>query len=393
MKINEITSPKKPLLTEAKARIDHPEDLLFDEGVDGAKRAVSALSHIPSSLTSTTVKWDGTPAIIFGRDENGFVFTDKSGFSAKKYDGMARNQKMFQDMIYNRKPDEPNRLDYATTLGKLYPMLEKLVPVNFIGYIQGDVMWMNTPVAHDGVISIKPLKVNYKINAKSDLGKKILKSQAGIVVHSIFNSKDEEEPRAIESVQALGLKGVVGLVVLSPEMKIATPLTLPEKEIDEANALLSRVGNSVTKFLDPYTIGSLKISNLGDVFKSYLNQLAYAGIRNFKSAPQGFVNWVQSADSKLSLSKQGNIIQHISNNKAAYKSVWDIVNALVTLKMALKIQLDAPLKIKDELGNDIDDPNYIEADIRGERGHEGFVADTPHGKIKIVDRPTFMRKV
>jgi len=392
MKINEIAIPRKPMLAEAKARIDHPEDLLFDEGVEGAKRALYALSHIPTSPESTTVKWDGSPAIIFGRDEGGFVFTDKAGFGAKKYDGMARSQKMFQDMIYNRKPDEPNRLDYATTLGKLYPMLEKLVPAKFKGYIQGDVMWMSTPVDHEGTISIKPLKVNYNISSKSKLGKKILKSNAGIVVHSIFNSKDEDEPRAIESVEALGLKSVPGLVVLSPEMKISTPLNLPTDYIDAVEALLNKKGAAVAKFLDPYAIGAMKISNLGDIFKTYMNQLAYAGTRDFKSAPQGFVDWVQSPESKLSLSKQGNIIQHIGANKAAYKAVWEIVSALVGLKMALKAQLDSPQKIKDELGNDIEDPNHIAADIRGERGHEGFVADTPHGKIKLVDRPTFMRK-
>jgi len=392
MKIFEILKNNKRLLTEAKARIDHPEDLLFDEGIEGARRAIDALMHIPTNPLSTTVKWDGSPAIIFGRDENGFVFTDKSGFSAKKYDGMARGQKMFQDMIYNRKPDEPNRMDYATSLGKLYPMLEKLVPVNFKGYIQGDIMWMNTPVAHDGVISIKPLKVNYNINASSELGRKILKSHAGIVVHSMFNSRDDEEPAAVENVASLGLKNVTGLVVLSPEMRITTPLSMPWEEHEAAETYLASKGAMVSKFLDPYTTGALKISNLPEIFKSYLNNMAGRGDRDFKGAPQGFVDWVQSDLSKLSPNKQANIMQHITVNQPGYKAVWHIVNAIVNLKMSLKAQLDAPQPYMDKDGVVVDDPNHVSADIRGERGHEGFVSSTPHGKIKLVDRPVFMRK-
>lgn len=61
MKIFEIATPRKPMLIEAKARIDHPEDILFDEnGIAGAQRGLSALiSAAKTHSTSTTIKWDG----------------------------------------------------------------------------------------------------------------------------------------------------------------------------------------------------------------------------------------------------------------------------------------------------------------------------------------------
>ena len=34
----------------------------------------------------------------------------------------------------------------------------------------------------------------------------------------------------------------------------------------------------------------------------------------------------------------------------------------------------------------------IQATITGKNGHEGFVSDIPHGRIKFVDRPLFMMK-
>jgi hypothetical protein len=380
MKIFEIATPRKKVLAEAKARIDHPEDLVFEEGASGATRALNAMVHASANPSATTVKWDGTPAIIFGRDENGFVLTDKAGFGAKKYDGMARSQKMFQDMIFNRKPDQPGRMEYSSQIAKLYPMLEQAVPVRFKGYIQGDIMWMSTPVVHDGVIEIQPLKVKYSVPATSDLGKKIRKSNAGIVVHSMFESRDEEEPRAIESVEALGLKQVPGLVVLSPQMQVeATAYPLPRKEIDLVKSLIAKSGPSIDKMLDNMTVGALKISNLSDIFKSFLNYKAGQGEHGLDG--NEFLTWLKNPISKISASKQANVIEHLNNNKAGFEAIWKLANALISLKYALKSQMDLATG------------SHVTATIRDEPGHEGFVSDTPHGKIKLVNRPVFMKKV
>ena len=72
-------------------RIQHAEDLVFWEGSKGAIRALDALASLATEegQRTTSLKWDGSPAVIFGRDESGqFVFTDKSGFTAKGYDGV-----------------------------------------------------------------------------------------------------------------------------------------------------------------------------------------------------------------------------------------------------------------------------------------------------------------
>ena len=56
-----------PMITEG-ARIEHPEDLVFTEGSTGALRAIAGLEALvqdPDSMLS--IKWDGSPAIIFGR--------------------------------------------------------------------------------------------------------------------------------------------------------------------------------------------------------------------------------------------------------------------------------------------------------------------------------------
>ena len=59
MRFNEI-------INEAEARIQHAEDLVFFQGSAGANRALDSLSSMGTGgHTSATIKWDGSPAVIF----------------------------------------------------------------------------------------------------------------------------------------------------------------------------------------------------------------------------------------------------------------------------------------------------------------------------------------
>ena len=64
MRFSEIKRP----LTEA-ARIQHAEDIIFWEGSAGANRVIDSIVGLTKGNTqSLTIKWDGSPAVIFGRD-------------------------------------------------------------------------------------------------------------------------------------------------------------------------------------------------------------------------------------------------------------------------------------------------------------------------------------
>ena len=76
----------KDILAEG-ARIQHAEDIVFWEGSKGAVRALESLIKLErGGHENVTVKWDGSPAIIFGRDNNGsFILTDKSLYLCNSY--------------------------------------------------------------------------------------------------------------------------------------------------------------------------------------------------------------------------------------------------------------------------------------------------------------------
>ena len=77
--------------------IEHLEDYVFRKGTAGIQQAIDIVQQAASQPQETvTVKWDGKPAVIFGRKpESGeFVLTDGSGFDARGYDGLATSPSM-----------------------------------------------------------------------------------------------------------------------------------------------------------------------------------------------------------------------------------------------------------------------------------------------------------
>jgi hypothetical protein len=71
--------------------LEHLEDLVFNEGVNGTRKAITTLSNLRDMLAGNsksrvnlTTKWDGAPAIFVGIDpEDGQFFVAKKGIFNK----------------------------------------------------------------------------------------------------------------------------------------------------------------------------------------------------------------------------------------------------------------------------------------------------------------------
>ena len=100
------------------ARIQHLEDLILWDGSNGAKKAIATLHQVEQQPNTVTVKWDGSPAVIFGRNEKGeFVLTDKSGFSAKGYDGKVTSADDLEGKLKNGQVSAKSTQDYGEYAG------------------------------------------------------------------------------------------------------------------------------------------------------------------------------------------------------------------------------------------------------------------------------------
>jgi hypothetical protein len=372
----------REVLTEAKARIEHPEDRIFDDGSAGAKAALESLMDAASSSKNISIKFDGTPALIAGNIQGQFVMTDKAGLAKHQF---PKTSKEMYSMIFDRKPDQEGRSEYSTSLSGLFQAIQKIIPKTFPGLIQFDVMWFSKPPLVNDVnptgttyYQFKPNKVVYNIPSKSELGKQIMSSRYGIVVHSYFETPEDEEPRAISDFHALGLIPSKEVVVLNPkatfEMKPSKDVT---KHIASANSLIAKNAKSIDSFLDRGALGARKITDLPALMKKYLAFLAGNGSEGVEGVEKYFTEWIKNGE--LTDAKKNNILQYIRDNWQGYNAVWAGVRQILFAKNSI-------LKLLN--GNSGD----IQASINGESSHEGYVVDAPSGKVKIVNRPLFMRK-
>ena len=53
--------------------------------------------------------------------------------------------------------------------------------------LHGDLLWFSTPQSNDGRLIFKPNVTTYSVDSKSDIGKKIINYDVGIVVHVVID--------------------------------------------------------------------------------------------------------------------------------------------------------------------------------------------------------------
>ena len=385
MKITEVLAPT------IKARIDHPEDLVIDNGSKGAIQALDAMRSLASQPSKISIKFDGSPALIFGWDADNFVVTDKSGFGAKGYDGMTKSADALEAMLRGdtgrriadtSQAGVTKRAKYAKKIAGLYDKLKELVPQTFKGFLQGDILWVGTPAIVNGNYEFGPVKIKYKVPENSALGKYIATSHMGIVIHSIFNDRTDAEPRAIDSVSSIGLNNVHGLVVVPHELNITSSLATNTSLVDKLEHAITVASPHIN------TLFNNNAKGFRTLLKTYLAWAASNGRTSHLNSNTEFVTWLDSDASKATDNMRSSIKDNISKHAAAWNALWLVIHGLVTLKLQIKSQLD-----KHAAGNiGAEYNNNAHSDLVGKDSHEGYVADTPYGKIKLVNRSEFMRK-
>ena len=365
------------VLYEAEARIQHAEDIVFWEGSRGAIRALNSLKSLEEGgHNDVTIKWDGSPALIFGRNEDGeFVLTDKSGFGASGYDGKAKSAKALQQMLMNRpgasNPDPRKAENYKKFVGNMvdiYDEYEKATPKDFRGFLKGDLLYYNTPPVVNKNYVFKPNIVEYAVDVDSDLGKRIGQSKTGIVVHRLIDEQGNESP-VPNGLQMQGTE-----VLILPSVTVEKAASIEDESINQLKADVAKNAGAIDRLLDKAAITKLKISDFAKILYTYTNSKVDTGLEDLGD---DFFNWMSR--SKLSANKQKNIADHINNNKAGFNAIWQIVTGI--------------MRIKDDIIRQFDSHGQtVKATIPGHgEGGEGYVLAHPKGDIKLVPREYFTR--
>jgi hypothetical protein len=335
--------------------IEHLEDLVFRRGTQGIVDALTIVQQATEQPSTVTAKWDGKPAVIFGRKPSTgeFVLTDGSGFEAKGYDGLATSPQMMADIQSRRSGDRSELIDVYR---RLFPVLEAALPSNFRGYVKGDLLYMNRPPVVSGNYVFKPNTIEYRIPATSSLGKRIANSEIGIAVHSMY--ADVGEPR--QPLSRVTFQEVPGLMLERP----ATPRQLEADPaiVKQLKQLVRQDGTAINTLFNPVELRAHKITDLARLCVDFINTKVGAPLNPQTLLPE-FGDWLQS---RVTPQKFRNIVEYLqspSSNTPALAAAFTAFILLHDLKMHLLRQADTQ-----------------------HPGQEGWVMATPAGYAKAVNR-------
>ena len=169
--------------------LEHPEDLLIQNGLIGAKHIIHIFQLIidwfygEKSHANITIKYDGAPAVVFGThptiDEEIFVST-KSFFN--KTPLLAANKEEIMKH-FNKDGTGP----YKPLLALLHAL--RTSDAHQVGIFQGDILYTpETLVESKTHYEVKHNTLTYKIDKQSDYGKQIAKCSIGLVVHTEYDT-------------------------------------------------------------------------------------------------------------------------------------------------------------------------------------------------------------
>ena len=354
--------------------IEHLEDLVFRKGSRGVDEALAIIQHAAEAPQKTTsVKWDGKPAVIFGRkpDTGEFVLTDGSGFEAKGYDGLATSPRMMAQIQSTRKGE---RGELVQLYADLWPQLEAATPTNFRGYVKGDLLYYPQQPWEEqaGNLVFKPNTVQYRIPAKSALGQRIRNSTTGIAMHTMY--ADQGEPK--QPLSRVSFNEVPGLLLIDPIYGKGIAPQDPAQAKGQA-ALIKQIkqirnskGAAIDTLFNPAELRAMQITDLAKLCVDYINKRInpdYAGYTgDFSNLIGDFGQFLQSA---VTSKKFNNIVEYLkspASNTEGLAAAFTLFLLLHDLKLDILRNLD------------LKDP-----------GHEGWVMATPAGYGKAVNRFDF----
>jgi len=399
MRIHQIVEAKEG----KNLHLTHVEDLILDNGYEGAVRAIQFVDGVRDMLAQgggkqkVTVKWDGAPAVFAGEDPaDGKFFVGTKSVFAK-----ASKKVKSKDDLDEFYADTPlyNILGYA---------LEYLNTLNIKGKVlQGDLLFSPERPPEDATIDgedyivFRPNTITYAVNRDSELGGRVSKAKIGIVFHTTYTGNTVPEMQASFGADVNKLSTNPDVWAEDAYYKdytgVATLSDQENKQISQDIANMKAALKSINKAdFDKFRTDQ----DLGPLFNIFMNSRVRAGshVGDPKAFLRDFLKFYKErmdaevaklkggAESKayqtrMEKLKQTN--QFVKDNMGTLLSVFSLYSAVNDAKL----KLVGKLNNIDSIGTFLKTPDgYKVTNPEGyvAIGHEG-------GAVKFNDRLEFNR--
>jgi len=392
---------KDYLKEEKNVHMEHIEDLIFNEGVTGTRKAINFLQDLRDMLAghsktkiTATVKWDGAPAIFAGIDpRDGKFFVAKKGIFNK-------NPKVYKT---NADIDVDLSGELAAKFKTALKEFSKLGIKS--GVYQGDLMFTDDKktesIDDEKFITFHPNTIMYAVPYNSLLGKKIRSAKIGVIWHTTYVGD------SFESMSASFGKTIVDKLNDVPSIWMddanykdySGTATFTDAETKEVTAVLSRAGTLFNSISAP-TLNA--ISNDEDLLmavKTFTNSKIRKGeyITNTKAHVKELYHWIHDryekeiekkktpAGKKTQEDMRKKILSFFAHHdQNQIVAIFDLANLLVEAKALIIGKMNQAGHVSTFLKT---------SDGFKTTGVEGFVAidHLTGGAVKIVDRMEFSK--
>lgn len=393
----------KDFITEEQnVHMEHIEDLVFNEGVEGTRKAINFLRDLRDMLSghsatkiTATVKWDGAPAIFAGVDpRDGKFFVAKKG-------------------VFNKEPkvyktpaevDADTQGDLAT---KLKIALQEFKKLNIkSGVYQGDLMFTQADLRKETIdevdyITFHPNTIVYAVPADSELARKIRAAKIGVVWHTTYTGSSFETMKASFGQSIVSKMTKVSSVWMDDAnyKDYSGTATFTSAETAKLTGIISKCG-SLFKQVSAETLNAInKDADLLLLVKTYNNSKVRAGerITNTREHVKGLFNWIYERFQKeietkktekgksAQEEKRKKILAFFANHdQEQIAKIFELSNLIADAKEMIIAKMN--------------EAGHISTFIRTTNGFkvtgvEGFVAidHIKGGAVKIVDRMEFSK--
>lgn len=383
--IKEQVEPNEEGASRQIKHLTHVEDRHLQNGQKGAEHALSSLQaaaeHIKAGKKTSelTTKYDGSPAIVYGRHpSNGkFFVASKSAFNKTP------------KINYTPKDIEKNHGHAPGLVSKLKVALQhlpKIAPEK--GVYQGDMMFsQEDKKSKGGDVSFNPNPSGITYTAKGESARKAKVAKIGLVTHLSYQGKDEGNLNASHEVDHENFKQHPDVFSVDPRMD-TSKVHFSKDDQKEFNKHMSLAQQVHDTHGDDMYDGTKAHHGAGGHLEAYINHTVRTGE---EANHQNFKNWLETKKNKEidklkveknKTKKQGELkdeLDKIERNKKHYNNVFRLHGHLQNAKNVLIRVMNQHQQFDHKHGGEDANP-------------EGYVFH--HGKEtdKFVNRAEFSRR-
>ena len=385
-------------LEEAKnTHLEHLEDEIINNGSRGALNAINFLKSIRqmfrggSGRTSLTVKWDGAPAIVCGRNpDNGRFFVGTKS-------------------VFNKTP----KINYTSTdirknhsgavADKLEICLRELPKLGIKGILQGDLLFTRGELKTANIdgeknIVFTPNTITYAVPTGTPLASRVANANLGIIFHTTYTGKSFNSLSASFGANVSGLRRSRRVFYDDASYRDASSAKFSPAELTQFDNVLKMAMGSIQKgaiFMDLLR-SDTNILSVGVQLKAYINsyirqgtglgtvkKLAGQFAPFYRERVQAEIDRVSRPDSKRKYKEIQT--KGLSMIKGNTDGLYFALATYLSLQKA-KLILMNKLRSVQSIGTFLRTDNGFKV-----TSPEGYVAIKSSGAVKLVDRMEFSR--